>query len=239
MFGQEKATKPFYKKWWIWVIVILILAAIGNGMGETETEVAESEKVEVAAEVNNADVKNEEEKENNKNEEEKKENEKENENEKTYTELISVKRNFAKSCFDYEYGAKDYLSLDFEKDKDSLGYHWDSDAITVTTKEGTELEWELTNDDDVSFKFVDSEEYIVEIKYERIQGKEKYQTFIVKKTDIVVGTEFEPSQCTEEPSTTDVPDVDVDVPGVCVPGKTWVKGHYRNGNWVDGHCRNT
>lgn len=235
MRGQEKTKKPIYKKWWIWVIVILILAAIGNGMDETETEteVAESEKVEVAAEVNNADVKNEE-------AGESAEVEKDNDNDnETYTELISVKRNFAKSCFDYEYGSKDYLTFDFEKDKDSLGYHWDSDAISVTTKEGTELEWELTSEDDVSFKFVDSEEYIVEIKYERIKGKEKYQTFTVNKSDIVVGSEFDPSQCTEEPSTTDVTDVDVDTPGVCNPGQTWVKGHYRNGTWVDGHCRNT
>jgi len=168
----------------------------------------------------------------------------------TYTELISAKRNFAQSCFDYKNGSRtDYLTFDFKEDKDSSGYHWGPDTVTVTTKEGTELEFEVTSDKDVSFKFIDSEEYIVKIKYHRIKGEEKYQTFTVKKPDIVVGPQFDPSQCEEKPSTTDVSDIDVpdidvpetdtdvDGPEVCGPGETWVKGHYRSGNWVEGHCR--
>lgn len=222
MSGQKKVAKPFYKKWWVWVIVIFVLAVIGNGMeNDTKKEVAEPEKVEAVAEVKEI---------------EKPKPEGENvEAEKDYTTLISTNRNFADSCFNYEYGAKDYLTFDFEKDTDSQNYEWDNKAVTVTTKDGTELEWELTNKDDVSFKFVDSEEYIVKIKYNRIKGEEKYQTFAVKKSDIVVGQEFNPSQCTEESPSTDIPDVDVD--GVCLPGETWVKGHYRKGTWVDGHCR--
>ncbi|ALC81555.1 hypothetical protein [Bacillus gobiensis] len=167
--------------------------------------------------------------------------------EESYTKLLSVKRNFSQSCFDYEYSKEktDYLTFDFKEDTDENGYHWDSQKVTVETKEGKKPESVLTSDDDISFKYVDSDEFTITIKYNSIRGSEKYQKFTVKKKDIAVSKKFDVSQCKEKEKG-DIPDVDVDIdedspdvdaPGTCGPGRHYVKGYYRNGNYVEGHCR--
>jgi len=170
---------------------------------------------------------------------------KEKENE-PYMELVSAKKNFAESCYDYEYGEKKYLTFDFSKDRDINGYIWFDDKITVTTNDGKELESINKSDEDVSYKFVDSEEYTIDVRYDSIEGQEKYQTFTVSKDNIVVnGKPLDPSECKEEKPESfdfdapdlDKPEGDIDSPVECGAGAHWVSGHYRDGTWVEGHCR--
>lgn len=38
MAKENKAKKPFYKKWWVWVIAIILIAAIANPSEESSNE---------------------------------------------------------------------------------------------------------------------------------------------------------------------------------------------------------
>ena len=221
--------KKMLSKFVLVIVTCLVMLGITAGCeGESTTNTApKAEQVEKVS----------------KKEAEKKETKKK--SDKPYVKLVSVKRNFAESCYDYEYGEKDYLSVDLSKDTDINGYNWDLENVTVTTKEGDKLESIIGGKDDVSFKYIDSEEYEIKVRYDSIRGHEKYQTFKVKKDDIVQGKIFNASQCDEEsssgvdtPPAVDEADIpNADSPSACGPGKHWVKGHYRSGSWVDGYCR--
>lgn len=41
--SNEKAKKPFYKKWWVWLLAVIIIGAIASG-GEDTPESADSEE---------------------------------------------------------------------------------------------------------------------------------------------------------------------------------------------------
>lgn len=46
---------------------------------------------------------------------------------KPYMKLLSITRNHAEDCFDYEYSKdkRDYLTFNFSKNEDALGYSWE------------------------------------------------------------------------------------------------------------------
>ncbi len=60
--SQEKAKKPFYKKWWVWVIVVfIIIAAVGGGDDEKEQADEPPESEPASAETTNNDTQEQEE----------------------------------------------------------------------------------------------------------------------------------------------------------------------------------